>query len=42
MQYLSQLSEILEDNGEIGKFELGNLKIDIIEMKNYVNELIKL
>jgi len=42
MQYLSQLSEILEDNGEIGKFELGNLKIDIIEIKNYVNELIKL
>jgi len=41
-QIINQLSAIITDNGEIGKFELGNLKIEIIKMKNYVNGLIKL
>ena len=41
-QIISQLSEIFNDSGEIGEFELGNLKIEIFKMKNYVNELIHL
>jgi len=40
MQLLSQLSEILQDNGEIGSFGLGNLKITINSLKEYQNELI--
>ena len=41
-QIINQLSAIITDSGEIGEFELGNLKIEIIQMKNYINELIKL
>jgi hypothetical protein len=40
--YIQQLSEIIQDNGEIGNFQLGNLFIDIIQMNEYQNNLIKL
>ena len=39
-QYIQQLSEILNDSGEIGSFELGNLYIDVIQMNTYEKELI--
>ena len=39
---LQQLPEILKDSGEVGKFELGNLFIDIIQINEYQNTLIKL
>ena len=38
---IQQLSEIIKDNGEIGSFQLGNLFIDIIQMNEYQNTLIK-
>lgn len=41
-QIIQQLSEILQDSGEIGEFELGNLKITINSLKEYQNELIKI
>ena len=40
-QIIQQLPEIIKDNGEIGKFELGNLIIEIIQMNEYQNTLIK-
>jgi glycosyltransferase involved in cell wall biosynthesis len=39
---IQQLSEIIQDSGEIGKFELGNLKITINSLNEYQNELIKI
>ena len=39
-QIITQLPEILQDSGEIGSFELGNLKITINSLKEYQNELI--
>ena len=41
-QLIQQLSEIIKDSGEIGKFELGNLIIHIIQMNEYQNGLIYL
>ena len=41
MQLISQLPEILQDSGEIGSFELGNLKITINKLDTYENKLIK-
>lgn len=47
-QYIQQLSAILANDDELYEeelpceFELGNLKIEIIQIKNYINELIKL
>ena len=38
---IQQLSEIITDSGEIGEFELGNLKITINSLEEYQNELIK-
>jgi hypothetical protein len=38
-QTIQQLSAIIQDSGEIGEFELGNLKIQI---NDYINELINL
>ena len=35
--YIQQLSEIIQDNGEVGSFQLGNLFIDIIQMNEYQN-----
>ena len=39
---ISKLPEILDDSGEIGEFQLGNLKITINNLKTYENELIKI
>jgi len=41
-QIIQQLSEIIQDSGEIGKFTLGNLEISIQEMNEYQNDLIHL
>jgi glycosyltransferase involved in cell wall biosynthesis len=41
-QLLQQLSEIIKDSGEIGKFQLSNLNIEINLMKEYQDSLIKL
>ena len=41
-QYVTQLNEIIKDNGEIGEFELGNLKIKINSLNEYQNDLIKI
>ncbi len=38
---LMQLPEIIKDSGSIGSFQLGNLGIDIIQMNEYQNDLIK-
>lgn len=40
-QVISNLSEIIKDSGEIGKFELGNLQIEIFGLTEHQNELIK-
>ena len=40
-QIIQQLSEIIQDSGEIGEFELGNLKIKITTLNEYQNDLIK-
>ena len=37
---LTQLPEIIQDNGELGKFELGNMTIEITQMNEYQNDLI--
>ena len=37
---IQQLSEILADSGEIGEFELNNLKINIGDLTTYENDLI--
>jgi len=39
---IQQLNDIIKDNGEIGSFELGNLKITINSMIEYQDTLIKL
>jgi len=39
---IQQLSDIIKDNGEVGIFELDNLKITINSMNEYQNTLIKL
>ena len=39
-QTLQQLPEILQDSGEVGVFELGNLKITISNLETYEKELI--
>ena len=36
----SQLSEILKDSGEVGEFNLGNLKITIKALNTFEKELI--
>lgn len=41
-QIIQQLPEIIKDSGEIGRFQLGNLFIDIVQMNEYQNSLIKL
>ena len=38
--YIQQLSEIIQDSGEEGTFDLGNLKITINSLKTYEKELI--
>ena len=39
-QYIMQLSEIIHDSGEIGTFNLGNLKITINSLNTYEKDLI--
>lgn len=39
-QTIQQFTDIIEDSGEIGEFELGNLKIKINGMNEYQNDLI--
>ena len=39
-QIIQQLNDIIKENGEIGKFELGNLKITINSMNEYQKDLI--
>lgn len=39
-QYIQQLSEIINDSGEIGNFNIGNLKITIISLQTFEKELI--
>ena len=34
--YINQLPAIIKDSGQTGSFELGNLRIDIISMQEYV------
>ena len=41
-QIIQQLSDIIEDSGEIGQFELGNLKITIDSLDSIEQELIKI
>jgi len=41
MQLISQLSEIIQNSGEIGSFKLGNLKITINSLDTYEHNLIK-
>jgi hypothetical protein len=41
-QIIQQLSEIIQDSGEIGRFELGNLVIEVIQLNTYENNLIKI
>lgn len=40
-QIITQLADILQDSGDIGDFELGNLKIHIKQLTQYQNDLIK-
>ena len=39
-QYVQQLSAIIHDSGEIGTFNLGNLKITINSLDTYEKDLI--
>ena len=39
-QIINQLPEILQDSGEVGEFELGNLKITVNNLTTYEKELI--
>jgi len=41
-QLIQQLPDIIKDNGEIGSFELDIFKVDIIQINEYQNNLIKL
>jgi hypothetical protein len=38
--YIQQLNDIIKENGEIGKFQLGNLQIAINNLEEYQNDLI--
>ena len=38
---ITKLPEIIQDSGELGEFNLGNLKIDIIKIETYEKNLIK-
>ncbi len=42
LENIYEISSILEDSGEVGEFELGNLKIIISQLKEYQDELIHL
>ena len=38
--YIQNLNAIVKDSGEIGEFELGNLKIKVNSLNEYQTELI--
>ena len=38
--YIQKFSQIIQDSGEIGKFSLGNLEIEITRIKEYQQDLI--
>ena len=40
-RHIQNFSAIIQDSGEIGEFELGNIKIQINDLTTYENELIK-
>jgi len=40
IQYIQQLSQIIQESGEIGSFQLGNLKITINNLETYEKNLI--
>ena len=40
-QIIQQLPDILDDSGEIGEFELGNLYIHILELDTFEKDIIK-
>jgi glycosyltransferase involved in cell wall biosynthesis len=40
--YIQKLSQILDDSGEVGEFDLGNLFIDIRQYKTYTQNLVRL
>ena len=40
--YIAQLNEIIKDSGEVGQFNLGNLKITINSLQEHQKDLIKL
>jgi len=42
VQYITQLNDIIADSGEIGTFNLGNLKITINSLNTYEQDLISL
>ena len=42
MYFIQEISSIIADNGDVGEFELGNLRIVIKDMRTYEQELIKL
>ena len=39
---LTQLPDIIKDSGSIGRFELGNIIVEIIQMNEYQDKLIKI
>ena len=39
-QYISNLNDIIADSGDIGTFELGNIKVTINKIKDYSKDLI--
>ena len=41
-KHIQNLSEIIQGSGEVGRFELGNLVLEIVQLNTYENNLIKL
>ena len=41
-QIIQQLGDIIKDSGEIGRFQLGNLVIEIVQINEYQHKLIKI
>jgi len=40
--YIQKLSRIIKDSGQVGKFKLGNIDIEIKQLTEYTNDLIKI
>ena len=40
MNVIQQIAEIVSDSGELGEFELGNIKVTINDLKSYEHDLI--